>query len=193
MPTGCRDWRAGVDPARARGEPAQEPLDGARPMELERKGYRIRLVPRAGYRVTGYAVEKSTELLDEWDFVTPMDLALVWGPVADPDVLRRLDFHLSRRYASYRWEGPPPLGPGVLQSHIANNHLIPSSPEVERALGGIRVGDLVTLGGKLVDVEIRDPAGRVRFRSPTSLTRLDVGSGACEQIWVESVVVDRSD
>jgi hypothetical protein len=188
---GCHDWKKKVDPARVRDEPVQEELRGARPIEYEAKGYHVRLVPRATYQVTGYAVEKSTELLDEWDFVTPMDLALAWGPVASPEVLARLDFHLSRRYVSYRWQGPAPLGTGMLASHIANNHLIPSSEEVGRALGDVRVGDLVSLAGKLVDLEIRDQQGRVRFSNRTSLTRTDVGSGACEQIWVEAVAVDR--
>ena len=189
----CRDWKEKVDPARARDEPVQEALHGAHPIEYEKKGFRVRLVPRATYQVTGYAVEKSTKLLDEWDFVTPMDLALAWGPVASPEVLGRLDFHLSRRYVSYRWQGQAPLGPGVLASHIANHHLIPSSEEVERALGDVRVGDAVSLAGKLVDLEVRDGQGRVRFENRTSLTRHDVGSGACEQIWVEAVVVDRPD
>lgn len=190
---GCRDWRDRVDPARASAEPVQEALQGAGPIELLKNGHRIRLLPRATYQITGYAVEKSTLLLDEWDFVTPMDLALVWGPVADPAVLKRLSFHLSRRYVSYRWDGAAPLAPGVMQSHIANHHLIPANEEVERALGTIRVGDAVTLSGRLVDLEVRDAAGRERHRSRTSLTRADVGSGACEQIWVEAVAVDRPD
>ena len=190
-PAGCRDWKEKVDPGRARGEPVQEELRGAPPIEYQRKGFRVRLTPRATYQVTGYAVEKSTVLLDEWDFVTPMDLALAWGPVASPEVLSRLDFHLSRRYVSWRWQGQAPLGPGVLASHIANHHLIPSSEEVEAAVKDVRVGDVVSLSGKLVDLEVRDEGGRVRFQNRTSLTRHDAGSGACEQIWVEAVVVDR--
>lgn len=193
VPAGCRDWKRTVDPARACGEPVQEALSGARPIEYQKKGFRVRLIPRATYQVTGYAVEKSTVLLDDWDFVTPMDLSLAWGPVATPEVLQRLDFHLSRRYVSYRWKGPAPLGPGILAAHIANHHLIPSSEEVERALADVRVGDVVSLAGKLVDLEVRDQAGRVRFQNRTSLTRTDVGSGACEQIWVEAVAVDRPD
>jgi hypothetical protein len=187
----CRDWRTRVDPARAAGEPVQEPLAGAEPIELEMKGYRVRLAPRASYRITGYAVETSRMLLDEWDFVMPMDLALAWGPVADPAVLGRLRFHLSERYVSYRWAGPDPLPRPVLESHIANNHLLPASDEVARSLRAIRLGDLVTLRGRLVDVEILDGEGRERHRSRTSLRRDDVGSGACEQIWVESVESER--
>ena len=42
-----------------------------------------------------------------------------------------------------------------------------------------------------MDVEILDRAGRSAFRSRTSLSREDVGSGACEQLWVESIEVER--
>jgi len=183
----CRDWRAHVERSRASAEPEQAPLAAADPIEYQKKGFAIRLAPRASYRITGYAVDTSTKLLDEWDFVVPMDVALVWGPVADPSVLARLSFHLSERYVSWRWEGAPPLPERVLVSHIANNHLIPATEEVEREMKRIRTGELVTLEGKLVDLEIRDGRGAVRRLARTSLTRDDVGSGACEQIWVESV------
>jgi hypothetical protein len=187
----CRDWRERVDPARAAAEPVQEEIRGE-PFTFERKGFRIRLTPRATYRITGYAVETSRFLLDEWDFVSPLDVALVWGPVADPEALRRMRFHLSRRYVSWFWEGDlPPRVRGALASHIANNHLIPAGEEVARELDRIRVGDLVTLHGRLVDIEISDASGRVVRRSPTSLSRFDTGSGACEQIWVESAEVER--
>ena len=86
--TGCRDWREHVDSSRAASEPEQAAIAGEPPIELDLKGYRIRLTPRATYKVTGYAAETSRKLLDKWDFVVPLDLALVWGPVADPAVVR---------------------------------------------------------------------------------------------------------
>jgi hypothetical protein len=186
----CGDWRDRVEPGRAAAEPVQS-LVAAPEIALEARGFDVRLTPRAEYHITGYAVETSRALLDEWDFVVPMDLALAWGPVADPAVLRRLAFHLSRRYVSYRWSGPPPLPAGVLESHVANQHLIPADAAVAEALGGVRVGDLVTLTGKLVDVRIADRNGRERARMRTSLSRDDTGSGACEVVWVEGVEVAR--
>lgn len=194
VPAGCRDWRAHVDAARAAREPEQVELAGAPPIEFEARHHRVRLAPRATYRITGYAAETSRQLLDQWDFVMPMDLALVWGPVADPAVLAHLKFHLSGRYVSYWYDAATPVGAvGRLPSHIANNHLIPAGEEIAESLARIRVGDLVTLRGQLVDVEVDDPAGRVVFRSRTSLRRDDVGSGACENVWVESVEVERPD
>lgn len=194
LPAGCRDWRAHVDAARAAGEPEQVALAGEPAIEFEARDHRVRLEPRAAYRITGYAAETSRQLLDQWDFVMPMDLALVWGPVADPAVLAHLKFHLSGRYVSYWYDAATPSGAvGRLPSHIANNHLIPAAAEVAESLSRIRVGDLVTLRGKLVDVEVRDPSGGVVFRSRTSLRRDDVGSGACENVWVEAVEVERPD
>jgi hypothetical protein len=192
LAAGCHDWRERVDPARAAAEPEQVLVADAPAIELEARGHTVRLQPRATYRTTGYAVETSRKLLDRWDFVMPLDLALVWGPVADPEVLRHLKFHLSERYVSYWYDsGTPPAAVSRLPTHIANNHLIPASDDVAGTLGRIRVGDLVTLRGKLVDVEILDARGQTAFRSRTSLRRDDVGSGACEQIWVESVEVER--
>ena len=190
--TGCRDWRSHVDPTRAAGEPEQVPLADAGAVEYEAKGHRIRLEPRATYRITGYAVETSRTLLDEWDFAMPLDVALAWGPAADPEVLRHLTFHLSGRYVSWWYDAETPRAAvPALASHISNNHLIPADDGVAGVLRTIRVGDLVTLRGRLVDVEIRDAAGRAAFRSRTSLVRDDVGSGACEQIWVEAAQVER--
>jgi hypothetical protein len=190
---GCRDWRARVEPSRAAAEPEQAPAEGLRPIELEARGHQVALTPRASYRITGYAVDTSRTLLDEWAFVLPMDLALAWGPVADPEVLRHMKFHLSGRYVSWWHDGGGPFpGQRVIERHVANHHLVPASEEVARELRRIRVGDLVTLRGLLVDVEIRDRAGRIAFQSPTSLTRDDVGSGACEQVWVEAVEVERN-
>lgn len=180
----CRDWRERVDPALAAEDPAQEALEGAEDIVLEAKGHELVLTPRARYRITGYAAEVSRTLLDEWDFAMPMDVALVWGPVADPAVLRRLKFHLSGRYVSYFYEGAAPAA--ALPTHIANNHLIPADEDVAERLDEVRIGDLVTLTGQLVDVEIREGARSV-FKARTSLQRGDTGSGACEILYVEDV------
>jgi hypothetical protein len=192
LAAGCRDWRSRVDPALAAAEPEQVTLSGEAPIEFEARGHRVILTPRAAYRITGYAVDTSRTLLDEWDFVLPMDVALAWGPVADPDVLRHMKFHLSGRYVSWWHDGSPPWpGQAAVERHVANHHLVPASDDVAREMKRIRTGDRVTLRGKLVDVEIADRSGRTAFRSRTSLTRDDVGSGACEQLWVEAVEIDR--
>jgi hypothetical protein len=190
---GCRDWREHVDPSAARAAPEQTRLEGAAPIELSREGYVVKLSPRATYRTKGYVADLSRELLDEWDWLMPLDLGLVWGPLLDPEVLPHMSFHLTKRYFS--WKYRPPAGGKELPANIgesfANNHLIPADDEVRRMLDAVKVGDLVTLEGRLVDVEIRDRSGKLALRSPTSLTRKDLGNGACEQLWVEHVIIER--
>ena len=78
----------------------------------------------------------------------------------------------------------------MIQSHVANHHLVPANDEVAREMKRVKRGDRVTLRGKLVDVEIVDRGGKSVFRSRTSLSRDDVGSGACEQLWVEAIDVN---
>ncbi len=188
----CGDWRSRVDPALAAAEPEQVVVAGEPDITFESKGHEVRLTPRATYRITGYAVDTSRTLLDRWDHVLPMDLALVWGPVADPQVLRRMKFHLSGRYVSWWMEGGPGLPSShVVETHVANHHLVPANDEVAREMKRVRVGDLVTLRGRLVDLQIRDWDGAVVHRARTSLTRDDTGSGACENLWVEVIEVER--
>jgi hypothetical protein len=103
-----------------------------------------------------------------------------------------LDF-VSHRADLPLWPGGPKVGLGLWYSVPATlvvGALIPATEQTARELGRVRIGDLVTLQGKLVDVEIRDGRGAVAARMRTSLSRDDVGSGACEIVWVESVEID---
>jgi hypothetical protein len=153
---GCRDWREHVDPSKAASEPDQNAITGEPPLEIELKGYQVRLTPRATYKVTGYAAETSRKLLDKWDFVMPLDLALVWGPVADPAVLSHMKFHLSDRYVSYWYDGSTPSAViGRLPSHVANNHLIPSTDEVADPNPVELSRDLVGRGDEVVVRDVR--------------------------------------
>ena len=120
----CSDWRSHVDPTRAAAEPEQVALVDEPVISFEARGYEVRLTPRASYQITAYAVDTSRTLLDEWDFALPMDLALAWGPVADPAVLRKMKFHLSGRYVSW-WYEDGSLPRRSSRTHVANHHLVP--------------------------------------------------------------------
>ena len=63
-------------------------------------------------------------------------------------------------------------------------HMIPADDSVARALKRVRVGDVVTLDGYLVEA---DKPGGWRWRS--SLTRDDTGDGACEVVYVKDLAI----
>lgn len=110
--------------------------------------------------------------------LSPLDLALGWGPMADPAVLRHIDISQSNRF--YFWRVAQfPIPRGEIESHSANMHLIPANAAVAGILNEVEPGQTVRLHGLLV--EARYPDG---WHWRSSLTRADTGQGACELIWV---------
>jgi hypothetical protein len=139
-----------------------------------------RATPRAGF-----AVEATVLGVEHYRFgreaaVSPLDLALGWGPMADPAVYGALDISQSGRWYHYRWgpEGPPlPLETIITSS--SNMHMIPATPAVAQRLADLETGRRVRLTGWLVDIETAEG-----YRWSTSLRRDDSGDGACEIVYV---------
>lgn len=139
-----------------------------------------RTTPRAGF-----AVEATVLGVEHYRFgreaaVSPLDLALGWGPMADPAVYGALDISQSGRWYHYRW-GPdgPPLPLETIITSSSNMHMIPATPAVAERLADLETGRRVRLTGWLVDIET--PEG---YRWSTSLRRDDSGDGACEIVYV---------
>jgi hypothetical protein len=63
-------------------------------------------------------------------------------------------------------------------------HMIPADASVAYRLQRVRVGDVVSLDGMLVEA---DKANGWRWRS--SLARDDTGNGACELVYVQSLTI----
>lgn len=116
--------------------------------------------------------------------LSPIDLALGWGPMSDSAVLKRLQISQGNRYYFYRWPANPPITPTQIVEHSANMHMIPATDEVKRRLAQVRVGQIVALRGYLVRVKAPDG-----WHWNSSLTRSDSGDGACEVVWVQDFVI----
>jgi hypothetical protein len=118
------------------------------------------------------------------DRLAPVDVAFGWGKMSDEAVLARIDVSQSSRFYYWRYEGSPPIPHREIELSSANMHLIPATKAIEKKLKNLRPWNVVALKGYLVDVQ-----GEVGFRWRSSLTREDIGSGACELIWVEEAEV----
>ena len=115
--------------------------------------------------------------------VSPTDLALGWGPMADPEVLRHIS--ISQRNRWYFWRSAQlPIERRQIEIHSANMHLIPATPEVANTLTQLKAGQQIRLSGQLVRID-----GDDGYRWVSSLSREDTGDGACELIWVEQLAV----
>lgn len=116
--------------------------------------------------------------------LSPVDLALGWGPMSDEAVLNKIKIRQSNRF--YYWKVKKfPIPRRDIEQNSANMHLIPASNEIAKAIKKIRVGQVVEIVGYLVRVQARDG-----WRWKSSLTRKDTGQGACEVIWVEDIRVN---
>ena len=164
----------------AAADPLQSELEA--PQSVTRGEFQVIGQARfsAEVRVLGRERYRFGDLAD----VSPLDIAVGWGPMSDSAVLADLNIWQSGRFYYWQYEDEPPIPTDVIESHSANWHLVPANSTVWRKLSGLRVGDVVKLDGMLVNLE-NPGVGTMN----TSLVRTDTGAGACEIIYVEKASI----
>jgi hypothetical protein len=167
------DWRPGPLVADA---PRQVDLDAAELFEHEG----VQVTSRAGFNAEVRVLSRERYWLGSLADVAPLDIAVGWGPMSDSAVLAELRISQSGRFYFWRYDNEPPVPHAAIETHSANWHLVPANDRVWRTLRSLRVGSVVRLEGKLVDLETAD-----HVTIKTSLRRDDTGAGACEVIYVE--------
>lgn len=142
-------------------------------------GYRI--TPLQPFSLTARVLGREDYRFDAGARLSPTDLALGWGPMADPQVLASIS--VSQRNRWYYWQVDEfPIPRRQIETHSANMHMIPANPRIANILAALRPGERITLSGQLVEV-----AGEDGFSWISSLSREDTGAGACELVWVEQL------
>jgi len=171
---------AGCAPSWPKGLSLPEPTQtdvpaGTRP--FLHKGHVV--TPRARYVLDGLVLSKTAYRFDANSDVSPVDLAVGWGPMARADVLSQLRIRQNDRY--FFWSASElPVPREDIEHNAANVHLIWSAAAVGKVVDRKDVGDVVHLEGSLVDVTFKDG-----HEMKTSLRRDDTGGGACEVFFVD--------
>ncbi len=138
----------------------------------------FRLIPVADFQLEARVLGRRDYRYGTESQLSPMDLALGWGPMARDEVLRTIDIRQSNRF--YYWSTKAlPIPRREIERNSANMHLIPAGEAVARELHRARTGKTVRLRGHLVNIERSDG-----WRWRTSLSRDDTGAGACEIVLV---------
>ncbi len=118
--------------------------------------------------------------------VAPVDLALAWSEMAQPRHYQRLNIWQSNRF--FYWETDNTEGlPEGFRSMMGNVHIIPATQHVKEVIDTFKKGDVIHMMGYLVNVKL--PSVQRPWKS--SLTRNDVGNGACEIMYVTFAERDR--
>ncbi|MEO7149707.1 MAG: hypothetical protein ABIY40_07215 [Rhodanobacteraceae bacterium] len=161
-------------------DPVQTDLDNAQSTVSSKDAT---LQPLAKFSLTARVLAREDYRFDAGSELSPTDLALGWGHMSDSAVLRDIDIEQGERFYTWRVKSFP-IPRREIETHSANMHMIPADRLVARALAQVRVGDVVTLDGLLVEA---DRPGGWRWRS--SLTRDDTGDDACELVYVQDLSI----
>ncbi|MEE4295136.1 MAG: hypothetical protein V2J20_00790 [Wenzhouxiangella sp.] len=173
VPTG---FAAGVSIQNA---PLQRAVD-AHPL-IEVDGFEIR--PVADFQLEALILGRRDYHRGTEARLSPIDLALGWGPMAEQTVVDQVSIRQSGRFYYWQVESYPIPRSDIIENS-ANMHLIPANPAVFAELQRTEKGKRIRLRGLLVNIE-RDNGWQWR----SSTTRSDSGNGACEIILVTRVEV----
>lgn len=139
------------------------------------------LTPVASFQVAGRVLGAKHYRSGREADLSPVDLAMGWGPMADPDVLQAIDISQGGRF--YRWHVDRfPIPAREIVEHSANMHLIPANPEVAAQITAVERGQRVRFKGYLVRIQASDG-----WHWRSSMTRKDQGAGACEVVLVDAL------
>jgi len=141
------------------------------------------IVPLAKFSLKARVLGKEKYRSDPTSDISPIDLALGWGPMSDQQILDQLEITQgSRRMLVAPLRERPPLPMETLMGSSSNMHMLPADAEVGEILDALRIGELIEMSGFLVGVQENG-----RWTWVSSLLRNDAGDGACEIFWVEHV------
>lgn len=140
------------------------------------------LTPLADFELEARVLSREDYGFGTESALSPTDLALGWGRMSDSAVIGQLEIGQSGRFYHYRWRDQPPIPPPEIVRSSANMHMIPAHDAVARDLARVRVGQVVSLRGRLVEARRADG-----WHWRSSLTREDSGGGACELVLVDAI------
>lgn len=176
------------DPIDVSQEPYQETVNGDHSFTVKRGKQNFTIQPLAEYQISARVVGVKSYSSGWESKLSPVDLALVWSELADPEMDRSITYRQQRRWYYYRYSANCPVSKTYIINHSCNNHMIPSSDNIRRALKSVRKNDRVKINGYLVN--IKGSVGRQNVWWNTSTTRTDSGDGSCEIIYVKKIRIN---
>ncbi len=143
------------------------------------------VVPLAHFSLQARVLNTERYRFDNVADLSPIDVALGWGPMSDQRILDQLEIGQgSRCYVVFPRHDRPPLPMGALLATSSNMHMLPGNDDIKNRLLSLRRGNIIELNGYLVGIQ---EDGQWTWVS--SASRLDTGDGACEIVWVQDLKV----
>lgn len=162
--------------------PEQINVDIPQPFIVEKGNNTYFLYPQAQYKIGALVGRKKRYRFDKMASISPIDLALFWGPISYADNMKQLSVRQNKRRYYFFLKRNATLSVNWVYVNSSNNHIIPANSNIRRALNPIRRNDTIYMEGYLVNVSANIRGSTYNWK--TSTTRKDRGDGACEIIYV---------
>lgn len=176
------------DPIDTSQDPLQENIvDDQSFVKTTKKG-EFTIKPVADYRIAARVVSTKSYSRGWESSLSPLDLALAWGDLANPESDDYISYSQRGRWYYYRYSSACPYDNNYIINHSCNNHIIPATENLRMAIKTIDTGDLIVIEGCLVNIN-GEMDGRKRWWN-TSTTRSDSGDHSCEIIFVEKIRIN---
>jgi len=143
------------------------------------------LTSRAEFEIRARVLSRKNYSWGSEADLSPVDLALGWGVMSDQAVIDQIEISQGSRWYYTRYQLPAPISDTEIIQNSGNMHIIPAQSRIEKKLKQVRVGDIVRLRGRLVDID--HPSG---WHWRTSLSRDDTGGGSCEIVYLEDIEIE---
>ena len=125
------------------GDPEQGPVSSSDPPAVTVNSGSFTLTPKAKYRLSGRVVSRESYSGGWESDISPVDLAIVWGKLAEPPYDKYISYSQSGRWYFYKTKLECPLEPTYVTTHSANNHIVPVNENVGRAAKSVKKKDTV--------------------------------------------------
>ncbi len=175
-----------VEPLDVTRDPVQEEAVGILPFRVEKAGWSVTITPRATYTVRGVVLSVERYRFDRNALLSPCDVALAWGPLAEGNLYRKIRWDQSGRWYWWAYSNDFPYDNAFIARYSANTHVIPATRNVGKAAASLKRNRPAELHGYLVDVDAARDGQSFWWHS--SLTRQDTGDGSCEVLFLLRVV-----
>ena len=164
------------------GDPVQNSHVPADPITIEFKDGSFSLKAVAGYRISAKVVGKATYSYGWTAKIAPVDLALAWGYLAEQAGGEHVFFTQSDRWYFFQYDHDSHFTGRYISSHSSNNHIIPATKNMARAVRSIQKGQKIVMEGYLVNLTGVYEKQPVWWNS--SLSRDDTGDHSYELFYV---------
>lgn len=176
------------DPPDVSQDPVQTRFKGEEPIVITADKGEFEITPVAEYRIAAMVVGSKRYRFGWEAYVSPLDLALAWGKLTDPEYDAYISYSQANRWYFYRYKAGSPFSKKYVITHSSNHHIIPATDNLRKALERVQEKDQIYLEGFLVNLTGTYGSREVWWK--TSLSRSDSGDGSCELFYVKRAQID---